>query len=50
MWPHNQPAIRLYEKLGFAREGYLVKQWRRRNGDLWDVVVMGRLLDDLARS
>ena len=45
VWPHNAPAIALYEKFGFEREGYLRKHWRRRNGELWDSVVMGLLLD-----
>lgn len=46
VWPHNTAAIALYEKLGFEREGYLRKHWRRRNGELWDSVVMGLLLDE----
>jgi RimJ/RimL family protein N-acetyltransferase len=41
VWPHNQPAIALYEKLGFQREGVLRRHYRRRNGELWDAVVMG---------
>ena len=41
VWPHNAAAIALYEKFGFEREGYLRKHWRRRNGELWDSVVMG---------
>lgn len=45
VWPHNAAAIALYEKFGFEREGYLRKHWRRRNGELWDSVVMGLLLD-----
>jgi RimJ/RimL family protein N-acetyltransferase len=45
VWPHNEAAIKLYEKFGFEREGYLRKHWRRRNGELWDSVVMGLLLD-----
>ena len=45
VWPHNEGAIALYEKFGFEREGYLRKQWRRRNGELWDAVVMGLLLE-----
>jgi RimJ/RimL family protein N-acetyltransferase len=44
VWPHNAAAIALYEKFGFEREGYLRKHWRRRNGELWDSVVMGLLL------
>jgi RimJ/RimL family protein N-acetyltransferase len=44
VWPHNEPARRLYQKFGFEDEGYLRKHWRRRNGELWDSVVMGLLL------
>jgi RimJ/RimL family protein N-acetyltransferase len=44
VWPHNDAAIALYEKFGFEREGYLRKHWRRRNGELWDSVVMGLVL------
>ena len=44
VWSHNAAAIALYEKFGFEREGYLRKHWRRRNGELWDSVVMGLLL------
>ncbi len=46
VWPHNAAAIALYEKNGFVREGYRRKQWRRRNGELWDSVLMGLLLVD----
>ena len=46
VWPHNQAAIALYEKFGFEREGYLRRHWRRRNGELWDVIVMGLVLQD----
>ncbi|MBK5228915.1 MAG: GNAT family N-acetyltransferase [Actinobacteria bacterium] len=45
-WPHNQPAITLYERYGFEREGYLRKHWRRKSGELWDSVVMGLVLED----
>jgi RimJ/RimL family protein N-acetyltransferase len=41
VWPHNQAAIGLYEKFGFVREGVLRRHYRRRNGELWDAVVMG---------
>lgn len=46
VWPHNQPAITLYERYGFEREGYLRKHWRRESGELWDSVVMGLVLED----
>ena len=45
VWPHNDAAIALYEKLGFRREGLLRRHYRRRNGELWDAVVMGLPLD-----
>jgi putative acetyltransferase len=44
-WPHNTAAIHLYERFGFTREGYLQKHWRRENGELWDAVIMGLLLE-----
>lgn len=44
VWPHNDAAIRLYEKFGFEREGVLRAHYRRQNGELWDAVVMGLLL------
>lgn len=45
VWPHNHAAIALYERTGFVAEGRLVRQYRRRNGELWDSVVMGLVLD-----
>ena len=45
-WPHNEAALRLYEKKGFEREGYLHKHYRRANGELWDTVLMGLPLRD----
>ena len=41
VWPHNEGARRLYEKFGFVEEGYLERQWKRRNGEIWDAIVMG---------
>ena len=45
VWPHNAGARRLYERLGFVTEGRLRRHWRRRNGELWDSIVMGLVLD-----
>jgi len=46
VWPHNERAQALYRKAGFVQEGYLRRQYRRRNGQLWDAVVMGLVLDE----
>ena len=46
VWPHNRAALALYRKFGFAEEGVLRRHYRRRNGELWDAVLMGRLLDE----
>lgn len=45
VWPHNTAARALYTSFGFEEEGYLRKQWRRSNGELWDSVIMGLLLE-----
>jgi RimJ/RimL family protein N-acetyltransferase len=44
VFPHNTAAIALYRKCGFTEEGRRVKQYRRASGELWDTIVMGRLL------
>jgi RimJ/RimL family protein N-acetyltransferase len=46
VWPHNTVARRLYLRHGFEEEGVLRRQYRRRNGELWDAVVMGLVLDE----
>lgn len=46
VWPHNAAARALYERFGFAEEGYLRRHWRRRNGETWDAVIMGLLVDE----
>jgi ribosomal protein S18 acetylase RimI-like enzyme len=44
VWPHNEPAIALYRRAGFVEEGRKVRHYRRRNGELWDSLLMGRPL------
>ena len=41
VWPDNVAARKLYARFGFVEEGHLKRQWKRRNGELWDSVVMG---------
>ena len=41
VFPHNEAAIGLYRKFGFVEEGRRVKQMRRANGELWDLIEMG---------
>jgi RimJ/RimL family protein N-acetyltransferase len=45
VWPANEAGIGLYRKFGFEQEGRLRRHYRRRNGELWDAIVMGLLLD-----
>ncbi len=45
-WPHNGAAVALYRSRGFLIEGRLRRHWRRRNGQLWDSIVMGLVLDE----
>jgi RimJ/RimL family protein N-acetyltransferase len=46
VWPHNEAARRLYLRHGFAEEGRLRRHYPRRNGELWDAVIMGLVLDE----
>ena len=46
VWPHNDVARRLYLRNGFVEEGILRRHYPRRNGELWDAVVMGLVLDE----
>ena len=46
LWPHNHAARALYLKFGFVDEGRLRRHYRRRDGALWDALVMGLVLDD----
>jgi RimJ/RimL family protein N-acetyltransferase len=46
VWPHNLAARRLYRRYGFVEEGRLRRHYRRRNGELWDAVIMGLVLDE----
>ncbi|MGH9178809.1 MAG: GNAT family N-acetyltransferase, partial [Acidimicrobiales bacterium] len=48
VWPHNEAALALYRKFGFVEEGRLRRHYRRRDGELWDAVLMGLLLDEPA--
>ena len=42
VYADNEPAIRLYERFGFEREGVL-RQYAYRNGQLADALYMARL-------
>ncbi len=44
VWPHNSSAIELYHRAGFVEEGRKRRHYRRRNGEIWDAVLMGRPL------
>ena len=39
VFPHNEPAIKLYESFGFVREGYRRRHYRR-GGDYLDAILM----------
>jgi RimJ/RimL family protein N-acetyltransferase len=44
VFPHNEPAIALYEKVGFEREGYRRLHYRRPDGRMVDAILMAKLL------
>src|SRR5260370_10515652 len=48
VWPHNEAALALYQRFGFQEEGRLRRHYRRRNGELWDAIPMGLVLDTVS--
>jgi RimJ/RimL family protein N-acetyltransferase len=44
VFPHNEPAIALYEKHGYEREGHRRAHYRRPDGTLVDAILMAKFL------
>jgi L-phenylalanine/L-methionine N-acetyltransferase len=44
VFPHNRPAIALYEKLGYEREGLRRHHYARSDGGFSDVLLMAKQL------
>ncbi|HUB75725.1 MAG TPA: GNAT family N-acetyltransferase [Solirubrobacteraceae bacterium] len=42
VFPHNAPAIALYERLGYAREGLRRDHYRRPDGRFVDAILMAK--------
>ena len=45
VWPENEAAIGLYERMGFDREGLRRDHYRRRDGSLRSALIMARLFE-----
>jgi RimJ/RimL family protein N-acetyltransferase len=44
VFPHNLAAVRLYEKLGYRREGLRTAHYRRPDGSFVDAILMAKHL------
>lgn len=44
VFPHNEAAIALYERVGYVREGYRRSQFRR-GSELIDAILMAKMLE-----
>jgi len=49
VFPHNKPAISLYDKLGYKREGVRRAHYRRSDDSLADVILMAKQIVPAAR-
>lgn len=47
VFPHNEPAIGLYAKHGYEREGLRRRHYTRSDGSLTDVILMAKHLEEL---
>ena len=44
VFPHNAPALALYERLGYEREGHRKRHYRRPDGRFVDAILMAKQL------
>ena len=44
VFPHNEPALALYEATGYEREGFRRRHYRRPDGSYQDAVLMAKRL------
>jgi RimJ/RimL family protein N-acetyltransferase len=45
VFTHNEAAVALYRRFGFVEEGVLRRHYRRRDGEIYDAIIMGLPLD-----
>lgn len=45
VFPHNERALRLYERNGFVREAYYERDVTRKTGEVWDTMLMVKRLN-----
>jgi RimJ/RimL family protein N-acetyltransferase len=44
VFPHNEPAIALYESCGYTREGFRREHYRRPDGAYVDAILMAKMV------
>lgn len=45
VFPHNERAVKLYERNGFVREDYYERDVTRKTGEVWDTMLMVKRLN-----
>ena len=41
VYSFNEPSKRLHEKMGFKKEGQLIREVKFTNGKYWDMIIYG---------